>query len=724
MWLKIVFILFFFTLLFILSRLVDIALNGCQLDGLLPYHINISPVGLSVRHLKQLLDIRGVNYCGSIEKQELIDLVESSGGITQEEFDEIQDEQIHSETESSDNAQLNNQVTKFTCGTHFYEEVEDTKDSAWLVSVIPSNGKTIADDLWGKIVRKSAKFGIRTGVFECFKDPYLCERKGWISPRIILAMPREGIKTKEDVVLMSYLVGTNSKEQHIINWVEDNLAKRIDQINSIEELNENWLQNQQSNDAMNSIKVVFISTLAAPPLILSALAIKFSGRIKFGNFKVTVKNKKTLMKTFEKRIPSYLIVTSERSYPFGMKSGERITYRSMEIFLRSLKPEMNDLFLLSIFLVNLSVGLHFFWIKCSKLWKHILYWFMYLVRYNCILFLIWLAILALNRFTFMDNLTQFGFKLCRFLAISHFASIIRYDFQHYYKLPIMLFTFMSLGTLLFFIRRKLGSTNDNDDQFLFIDWTPLESNFLSYILFRPIGIPGFRTMPSTSIDLNLEEGMEQLIERLAVPNLWLQPDVILTDINYIKDLPIWEYQDANQVQMFETDDESTKLLNVGNNHSNSNNNLNEISIESTSSNAIITSSHLPNEQIDLKQNSNCNSQPNSSNEKNNLKTTKNSLKHKIMQKFSLNRSQATKKKCQMNKLNESDKSDNENFPKGMIVLNECAICLGSYQKRQLICGLPCGHNYHKDCIMEWIYRDNHCCPICRWPSFKQKPKLN
>ena len=27
--------------------------------------------------------------------------------------------------------------TNFTCGSHFYEEVEDTKDSVWVVQVCP-----------------------------------------------------------------------------------------------------------------------------------------------------------------------------------------------------------------------------------------------------------------------------------------------------------------------------------------------------------------------------------------------------------------------------------------------------------------------------------------------------------------------------------------------------------------------------------------------------------
>jgi hypothetical protein len=62
-------------------------------------------------------------------------------------------------------------------------------------------------------------------------------------------------------------------------------------------------------------------------------------------------------------------------------------------------------------------------------------------------------------------------------------------------------------------------------------------------------------------------------------------------------------------------------------------------------------------------------------------------------------------------------------PHGMLHCKECAICLEHYRRHQLICGLPCGHSYHEGCIMPWLYRDNHCCPKCRWPPYKQKPKI-
>ena len=61
------------------------------------------------------------------------------------------------------------------------------------------------------------------------------------------------------------------------------------------------------------------------------------------------------------------------------------------------------------------------------------------------------------------------------------------------------------------------------------------------------------------------------------------------------------------------------------------------------------------------------------------------------------------------------------FPPGIIPMTDCSICLESYKYSTLLCGLPCGHSFHQQCIMGWLSRDNHCCPVCRWPAYKAKP---
>lgn len=65
------------------------------------------------------------------------------------------------------------QSSQFSGSAHFYEQVEDTKDSVWLVQVVPSegNGEPLLDDYkWHVVRRHVAPFAIRTGVFNCKLD--------------------------------------------------------------------------------------------------------------------------------------------------------------------------------------------------------------------------------------------------------------------------------------------------------------------------------------------------------------------------------------------------------------------------------------------------------------------------------------------------------------------------------------------------------------------------
>ncbi|QCD86655.1 E3 ubiquitin-protein ligase [Vigna unguiculata] len=52
--------------------------------------------------------------------------------------------------------------------------------------------------------------------------------------------------------------------------------------------------------------------------------------------------------------------------------------------------------------------------------------------------------------------------------------------------------------------------------------------------------------------------------------------------------------------------------------------------------------------------------------------------------------------------------------------NECLICLEEFCAGNQVRGLPCGHNFHVECIDEWL-RLNVSCPRCRCSAF---PNLN
>lgn len=77
-WVQLLLLLIYVISIFVFSRLLDFVIW---------YHHGISsmelvdPIVLSVRHLKQILDNRGISYTGCIEKNELVQLVKESGKL-------------------------------------------------------------------------------------------------------------------------------------------------------------------------------------------------------------------------------------------------------------------------------------------------------------------------------------------------------------------------------------------------------------------------------------------------------------------------------------------------------------------------------------------------------------------------------------------------------------------------------------------------------------------
>jgi len=75
-WVQILTLSLYFEIVFVVSRLWDLVIWFQQ--GTPPTEV-VDPLLLSVKQLKLLLDNRGVNYTGLLEKTELAQLVSDSG---------------------------------------------------------------------------------------------------------------------------------------------------------------------------------------------------------------------------------------------------------------------------------------------------------------------------------------------------------------------------------------------------------------------------------------------------------------------------------------------------------------------------------------------------------------------------------------------------------------------------------------------------------------------
>ncbi|KAG8310450.1 hypothetical protein J6590_063824 [Homalodisca vitripennis] len=73
-WVPVALLVSYLVLMFMVSRLLDL-LAWCHQGAATDL---VDPIMLSVRQLKQLLELRGVSYTGYYEKRELAQLVQSS----------------------------------------------------------------------------------------------------------------------------------------------------------------------------------------------------------------------------------------------------------------------------------------------------------------------------------------------------------------------------------------------------------------------------------------------------------------------------------------------------------------------------------------------------------------------------------------------------------------------------------------------------------------------
>ena len=555
MWLKFVFAFAYVFILLTFSRIVNVAFKS-GLAFLLQQkstEANYNASNMTTKQLKSVLDQRGIPYDNLIEKQEYKQLILASGPLDADEVDDsLTEDASQSATafSSSDRSRgkqmsfssFNSQITS---RGHFYEMVEDTKDSAWLILVLPflsstASAFTLSASNWWTMINKLSKFGIRIAVFDCSNDMSFCASRNWRSARFILSLPKNHDKAKSDVIVKQYLLSNKVVPSSIFRWVHSELASRVTVINSISHLKTHWLTKPPENELIGrnqrsrgTTNVIYVSNLRTPPLSVSGLAVKFNGIANISM--IDEKLSQQLAQVIPGLGVSSMLVTLANGSYYVCHSCK--TFTQMNLILKTLLPDMNDVFSFSLYLINISVVIHFFWFKCLKSWTHITFWLMEVIKVNCLLFLSWLAILALYRFTYFKCMLETLNLAIQMFSSSFLGEAFRQDFNSFTQPTYIAASIVTCGCFFYWLRRyKLTSHSSfaaYDDDQLFRDWAPLESTMLNYLLFRPMN--SVSAVPSNTVELH--ESIELLIERLAVPNLWLQAD--LWSNEYIKNLPLW-----------------------------------------------------------------------------------------------------------------------------------------------------------------------------------------
>ncbi|KAK3860360.1 hypothetical protein Pcinc_033579 [Petrolisthes cinctipes] len=242
---------------------------------------------------------------------------------------------------------------------------------------------------------------------------------------------------------------------------------------------------------------------------------------------------------FSGSLPNLAVVTPEGVTSYGGKKGESFTHPALHFYICSLQPHMNDTFLISLLVANLLAVADFFYFLDLRVraWKQFVTTFTRTIMYNVTVFLLWLAVTALLKFPIGNNILQSGSWLITSLNSSWVFSQVRYHWLMIESQTIIFWASTLIFCAIILAWRNIIVSGTQDPEDSDTSWWsifPMDS-YLVNVLFRPMSS---LSRPRPSQDLDLEESMERLIQRLATPDLWLHP-VIPTD--YMKDLPMWRY---------------------------------------------------------------------------------------------------------------------------------------------------------------------------------------
>ncbi|XP_063354628.1 E3 ubiquitin-protein ligase RNF103 [Pelmatolapia mariae] len=685
MWLKLFFLLLYFIVLFTLARIFEAVV--WYETGMFATQL-VDPVTLSYKKLKTILECRGLGYSGLVEKKDVSELVEKSGELTQGElYSAIKKQKEQTEADGSS-------TTHFSGEVHFYELVEDTKDGIWLVQVIAQDREALlSQSNWGKMVQKVSQFGIRTGTFNCSNDYRSCIKRGWQRSTLIMSVPQTSA-SKGKVMLKEYK-GSRVETEQIFRWMTSHVAHRIKTLHHSEQLVEEW-----RSDPAHPLKMFLFARLSQPPAFFSSLSVKFTGRIEF--IFVDVRrwgNYSSLSEIGVTRSPAYILKMPEGIYHYGNSTGEFLSLAAMDTFLRSVQPEVNDLFVFSLVLINLLAWMDLFITQGATVKR-----FVVLIRtlgtYNSILLVSWLPVLALLQLPYLDILYGYSLKLLRYADTTTLASLVRADWTFYSSHPaLFLSTYLAHGLLVdYFEKKRRCGTRSQEDSRTNLEWLASLWDWYTSYLLHPIA--SLQQFPSDHSEW--EDDPNFLFEHLAFPDLWLRP---LVNMDYIKTLPTWRLRAVGQSRLEASCEKADKETRSQHSDKERKEPPHGSSSHKRSLCSVNFNSQLPAcSDVDASGGRQCACAAVSSRNGS-----------------SLSADRAVKDNCVVSDcVSNHQHCDWSMWPCDMLQCSECVVCLETFVSEEVLMGLPCGHAFHQQCIVVWLAAGRHCCPVCRWPSYKKK----
>lgn len=600
-----------------------------------------------------------------------------------------------------------------------------------------------------------------------------CERRGWHSSHLLLALPQV-YKQKANVATHTYQGPL--RQNAISRWIRQKLHQKIETIQNFGKFRDDWLTFKNGWQE-SEVRALLFTDQDSIPMFFSALSVKFPGRVRFGvvsdNNETAQEWTQTLLPDTNFSLPLYLIITNEGAYVYGKNQGDCLTFSSMETLLKFLHPCLNDIFIFSFLVANLVSGLELIIVQ-GRLGQRLRRFLWCVVKYNAAVIMLWLPLIALFQLPYLDHLPLLGLKLSRLLATSSVGEAFRRDIFFYSQHPYILATsFFVVCSVFAIIAYKVTGgryEEDNEPWFNFAQMRTL-THLRSNEFFEPMFMSGY------------SGGMEIFGSRLNLPTMSLQPVV---SSHYINLLPTWQYcstlrssQDCCHSCLCDHCSENCDGK-VTENHGSSGGMDTRQDNSGQLSHSCSSNQRSPGQQYSciasasdlLDGNYHCECEEHarlhnfsgpirSSAESPSISNYAASVDSILpLQSGSIVISSSStgcakcihclqKQGCTWTSTatstgtintkqisgHESESSfghspesqtsaaDFVDFPEGYLACSQCVICLEEYNTGVTLCGLPCSHVFHHSCILTWLKRDHHFCPVCRWPSFRPRPQL-
>ena len=451
-----------------------------------------------------------------------------------------------------------NQETELLDYQDFIEKVEDTKASVWVVLVDPPTSIKSSDELakhsdfqkeWSQISSNFTENGIRTGSYQCSKDIRLCLIHKITTPSVLLTMPK-GSQPKGKVIVHIFKSSSKLNSPSLYGWVQNKLHPKIKTVHSLSELIERPARRKQNKKAQNPPSMYFVYRTkenAKPPLSISALSVRFTGRIRF-----------YMLKEDKESENDILAMNKFSKYSYGKHNGESFTYSCMELFLKTLHPEVNDIFIASAILLNMACWFEVSLQKGGPL-RRLLFCVWGFATSNILLVTIWLPLLKLIYLPQLQPIVEMCLQNLQKFMFTSTAAVLRKDFMELSKhLYIVLTGFVCYGVFLGYLHFKFRNDLSN------LSLTDLLQNDINDIrgsfnaLIENI-TPNFQIY-------QFEARIERILFTLSRSELWLPTE---SSCEYIKELPKWKFcklsdygetvENIEPNLLLESDDESVSV---------------------------------------------------------------------------------------------------------------------------------------------------------------------